>query len=584
MTGHSQHRRNGRSIVFKLAVIVTTAIIFSAGLAVAISRYKDASRYKLETRAKMEITANALAVALRSKLAMNDTAVGDIVKENIAVNDDLVFCSVLDKDGNPLFESDKAPGNLPASISQVRVPVEIDGQQYGTVVIGYEEGNVFLDERRRRVLLAARTISSSIAADLETGDYARAEDIVREFVSTDPDFSYTVLYGRNDIPVFRCSGGMGNCGEPGETDIPGGLNPGMPVVAKESPGITRVLHAGEKGDFIDAMVPVKSSGLPVGKLRLGYSLASLENEKRKSDFQLFMTILFFVGIGLVSAYLIARNFAEPVVRIATAARDVARGDMDRKVEVHSVGREVQDLADSFNDMVGHRREAVSKLEESRNQLRNLARRVLSVQEEERARIARELHDEFGHRVMGLSLKLSYFKKKGMLPEEELESFSSLLKETSDEVIRIYRGLSPAFIERMGISEAVDSLVTSVEEKTGPVIETDLDDIGQDEISSDTAMNLYRIAQEALNNIVKYAEPDRVWVSLKKCAGNIVLEIADDGRGMDFSWENEFGGIGLLGMRERTLAMNGTLNVESALSEGTRIVVTIPTPEGHGSET
>lgn len=571
------------SIVFNLSIIVTLAIILSGALAVGIGRYRAANQYRFEIRKQMEVTARVLSVALRSKLAMGDSDIGDIVNESVGRNEDIIFCRVLDPGGKVLFDTlppggaefRKDPRNL-QDVAQLRVPVETGGRKYGTVVVGYEETGVLLNERRHRMLLAARTISSNISQALGDGDYERGGYLVREFVSGDPDYFYSILYSRNDIPLYRNIEGRENSEVSDELiNSLGGLDIHTPDVSEENPEIMRVIHDTGKGDFIDTQILLKSAGAPVGTLRLGYSLNSLEQAERKSDIFMFLVILAFVCLGLFAAVVVSRKFAEPIISIAGAARDVAKGNMERNVEVKSGGRELQALADSFNEMVEHRRDAENKLVEGRNQLQGLARRVLSVQEEERARIARELHDEFGHRVMGLSLKLSYFKKKDYLPQEEAESFSSLIKETSDEVIRIYRGLSPAFTERMGLSEAVDSLVAGVEEQSGLCIDTDIDDMDQGAFALEITMNMYRIAQEALNNIMKHARADRVFLSLKNTGDGLRLEVCDNGRGMNFSWSNEFGGIGMLGMRERTLAMGGTIDVDSAPSRGTAIVVKIP---------
>jgi len=224
-------------------------------------------------------------------------------------------------------------------------------------------------------------------------------------------------------------------------------------------------------------------------------------------------------------------------------------------------------------------EALRRKEKARGEL---LRKIISIQEEERKRIARELHDEISQSLTGLAFNLEALVAG--LPggsselRDTLEELKDLTLNMLDEIHRVIYQLRPSLLDDLGLVAAVQWLAENYLEEAG--IEVRFRAVGEERgLAPEVQIAVFRIAQEAITNVVRHARAARVDIAIRFRAGAVAVEIADDGRG--FSVEEMLSsretdrGLGLLGMKERAELLDGRLVIESHPGAGTRIAFEIP---------
>lgn len=218
----------------------------------------------------------------------------------------------------------------------------------------------------------------------------------------------------------------------------------------------------------------------------------------------------------------------------------------------------------------------------RKRLRAFGAGEMRAAEEERQRIARELHDDMAQRLSSLllHLRLATRAEDHEVRASRLAEMRSQLQEVAEEVRRIARGLRPPALGDAGVLPAVQGLVRDL--RTSRRVRAQLEAEPVDHLlSADEKLVLYRVVQEALSNVVRHANAQQVQVRIAPADGTVIADVVDDGRGFDPDHEPTNGGLGLLGMRERAATVGGRLRVESAPGRGTRVRLEIPvSPEDH----
>jgi signal transduction histidine kinase len=219
--------------------------------------------------------------------------------------------------------------------------------------------------------------------------------------------------------------------------------------------------------------------------------------------------------------------------------------------------------------------AAIAVDQSERVSRDALRRVVEAQELERRRLARELHDETGQALTSMLLSLRAVED-AQTPEETHEA-AALLREqllaTLQDVRRLAVELRPKALDDFGLVPAVERLASTVAERTGIDIEVEAR-LGGERLSPESESALYRIVQEALTNVVKHAQAQKVSVVLIRKQSTVAAVIEDDGRGF-LNDDRSSDGLGLLGMEERLALIDGRLTVESAEGRGTTIVAEVP---------
>jgi signal transduction histidine kinase len=211
-------------------------------------------------------------------------------------------------------------------------------------------------------------------------------------------------------------------------------------------------------------------------------------------------------------------------------------------------------------------------------LRGLAARQQNVREEERTRIARELHDELGQQLTGFKMDLSWVKgRMGKTQPELAERLQATIRRvdgTVDAVRRIATELRPGVLDLLGLVAAIEWQAQEFRRRTG--IETDLELHSDNAPVDDTrGTTIFRILQEALTNVARHAGASRVEIEFTQAKDELGLEVRDNGRGIDVSQASGTHSLGLVGIRERAIACGGYLSIHGTPGGGTSIAVRIP---------
>ena len=228
--------------------------------------------------------------------------------------------------------------------------------------------------------------------------------------------------------------------------------------------------------------------------------------------------------------------------------------------------------------VTERRGVETELRRSREQLRRLSAKMNRVEEDERRRIARELHDELGQLLTALRLDISIVRRDlRTVPtatlEERMRTMIDLVDLTIKTVRRVATELRPAILDDFGLRAAVEHEVTAFAERTGIGVKLSISNDGV--VGPDCASALYRIVQESLTNVARHSGATRVEVRIEGSEGRVEAELRDNGRGITEAEVNSLSTLGLVGVRERAYALGGNAIVEAMPGAGTRIFVSIP---------
>ena len=206
---------------------------------------------------------------------------------------------------------------------------------------------------------------------------------------------------------------------------------------------------------------------------------------------------------------------------------------------------------------------------------SLARELLAAQEQERRRLASELHDGVGQNLSLLRNRIVMMQRTGLpaAAEGHARMLLDLATESIEDLRSVAQNLRPQHLEELGIVTALRALLEKVENASELLVHIRLENI-DDAIGGSAATHMYRIAQEAINNVLKHAQARNLWVDAIRDADSVVLRIRDDGRGFANLAAVGAAGLGMLSMRERCNILGATLRIDSGVS-GTRIVVRIP---------
>ncbi len=234
--------------------------------------------------------------------------------------------------------------------------------------------------------------------------------------------------------------------------------------------------------------------------------------------------------------------------------------------------------------ITERKRATEELQRSFDQLRALAARLQSIREEERKRVAREIHDQLGQALTAIKIDLSSWVRElpagEKQPSKRTASILELVDETIQSVRRIATELRPRMLDDLGLVATVEWAAEEFEARTGTKCRLELshDDIV---IDQERATAIFRILQETLTNVARHADATEVEVRLVKEEGDLSLAVHDNGRGIPEEKLSNGSSLGILGMRERAVLLGGELTISGAPGKGTTLRVRIP--EAHHTE-
>jgi two-component system sensor histidine kinase UhpB len=291
----------------------------------------------------------------------------------------------------------------------------------------------------------------------------------------------------------------------------------------------------------------------------------------------------FIGLaalsGVIVNFILLRAAFAPLRRVLSTIHAVERGDLSARVDVRAGDADTATLARAFNGML-------DRLAEMRDEAAEL---TLRAQEEERRRLALELHDQTGQSLTALTLHaqaigqtLAHERSDAAIrAQAQAERLNALAQRTLVEVQAIARQLRPSLLDDLGVVAALSWLAEDAEERLGVAARVK---IAGDEleagarIPTEIETALYRIAQESLTNAVRHGKARHIAIQLRSSAQALILTIADDGAGFALGDEmarRERGGLGVYGMRERARLLGGSLRLRSAPGHGCVVRATVP---------
>jgi two-component system sensor histidine kinase UhpB len=274
-------------------------------------------------------------------------------------------------------------------------------------------------------------------------------------------------------------------------------------------------------------------------------------------------LVLMLGFDLV---LLRRSFA-PLRRLAATIGAVDPGEPGRRAEqFEHAGEEVQALAGALNSML-------DRLERERLES---GRQVLAAQERERIRIARELHDEVGQTLTAIALRAERAAAEPGSQGEALADITQTALRSLEDVRRIGRELRPEALDDLGLINALIALCGRIDRRHGFRIRRELD-WHLPKLSPEVELVIYRVAQEALTNVLRHASATEVFVRCKRADGELVLTVSDDGRGLPAAVRES----GLRAMRDRARVIDARLDVGPGPGRGTEIILRVPTASEPG---
>lgn len=280
----------------------------------------------------------------------------------------------------------------------------------------------------------------------------------------------------------------------------------------------------------------------------------------------FIQLLVICLIVLISIFISTEFFLlNDIRRFLDVVKKIGNGDLEHRVALDMNGVELYHLGVEFNIMAEKLQKREKDLSLMKEQLQKLFQYLQNSKDEEARKIARDLHDEFGQLLLSLKLEINSFNITSS--KRALESIDLALKSLRV----ICSRLRPQVLDDLGLISGIGCLIERIEDLSDIEIDFDCDD-GFENIDSTLAINIYRIIQEALNNILKHSKASYVHIALYKNNG-IMLQIKDNGIGFDQSFKTK--GIGLIGMRERVSLFNGEFKLKTNGPQGVVINVFIP---------
>jgi signal transduction histidine kinase len=301
-----------------------------------------------------------------------------------------------------------------------------------------------------------------------------------------------------------------------------------------------------------------------------------------------MTLLRSVEVALNSRrrQFQVRNLLEEQQRAQRALSEAHEQLADRAQQLEALVQERTAKLVKSNEQLRREMSERERAEEAREALR---RQLIHAQEEERRRIARELHDQMGQNLTTLNLGL---KSLHVAAPEKLHDailpLQDLAAQTARDLHRVALELRPSSLDDLGLVKAVRNVAATWSARCGIEADVEFSQYAPAGISTEVETAVYRIIQEALNNVAKHSRAKHVSIILQRAAGHIQIVIEDDGCGFDTTKPrraaDHSGGLGIKGIRERLSVLGGSLDIESAPEQGATLIARIPVPEKHEEKT
>ncbi|MBM4050849.1 MAG: HAMP domain-containing protein, partial [Planctomycetes bacterium] len=414
-----------------------------------------------------------------------------------------------------------------------------------------------------RALSTAHSLSTHLQGPMSTGDWFSVKQKLYASRKTFPDVRYIIVRDRAGRVVASTF----------LQGVPPDLQEAYSSAVKAEPR-AQVL-ASREGRILDVAWPILDGRAGTVQLGVLDRMVTRALSGLTHAVLLGLTLCMVVGGGL--AVVLTHILTRPIHALGQAAQRVREGDFGARAEVFSAD-EIGHLASVFNQMseslekYGHEVQAKERARVA------LLDRIVQAQEEERKRISHELHDQFGQSLTAIILALQTSCPQSKTCQQPCRTIETKIRELVDEVHRMSWGLRPSILDDYGLDSALKRYVEEVATHSGLEIDYQYScPPGLPRLPGRVEVTLFRVAQEALTNVVRHAQATRASVVVLRQHSHVTLLIEDNGKGFDpvAAQGGSHEPLGLIGMRERTALLGGTCTVESAPGSGTTIRVGIP---------
>jgi signal transduction histidine kinase len=426
----------------------------------------------------------------------------------------------------------------------------------------------------QRTLSMGRSLADTIERPASTGDYFSVLEHLQEAKKTFPEIRYIIVRGRDGQIVASTF----------EKNVPADLVKMRP--GRCPPDCSAQTLSSAEGLILDVDFPV--AGGYAGTVQVGVLDRMVSHELATLTRMVLWGLILCASVGIGLAVWLTGILTRPIRHLVQSANRIREGEFETRAEVFS-NDEIGRLAVAFNQMgealMRYRQEVQAK-EKARL---SLIERIVQVQEDERKSISRELHDHFGQSLLALLLQVQAGCKYGSGNCEYSHSPGSLcsciedtIRQIIGEVHRLAWGMRPSILDDYGLDSALARHIEEVSKTAGFEIDYQFTSPeGLTRLPSRIEVPLFRIAQEAITNIIRHAKASHASVVVLRQIHEITMLVEDDGQGFDLHSAQEKGDqcLGLMGMKERVNLLGGGFVIESAPREGTTIRVRIPLSEG-----
>ena len=235
------------------------------------------------------------------------------------------------------------------------------------------------------------------------------------------------------------------------------------------------------------------------------------------------------------------------------------------------GKQVRQI--QINDVTEKIRLQNELVRQQQEKQRSITAATITAQEDERAELGRELHDNINQILVTALLFLDNVISTKSNDLEKLIYIKSILSESIKEIRKLTKGLVPPSLDNIGLIAALDGVISNIRLIDQIKVQTEFDDFTEEMVSEDLKLMIYRIVQEQLNNIVKHSEASNVRIALKKENNNLILLVKDDGKGFDLTTERS--GVGLQNINTRAALHHGVVTISSSPGDGFELMVSFP---------
>lgn len=406
----------------------------------------------------------------------------------------------------------------------------------------------------------ARDLAARSTDPILLNDLLGLHDLLKETTANNPNIRYAFLMdNRGQVIAHTFEGGF-------PLDLIS-LN----AAQTEEHHHTALIQTDE-GLVWDTAVPILDG--KVGTARIGLSDASVRAALSTLTAQLLLTTLLVSIAGILIAVFLTWILTRPIISLAHATQSVAKGDFSPRVQ-RWANDEIGDLAEAFNSMT----EELARTDELRKEReilrRQLLEKVISTQEDERRRIARELHDSTSQNLTSLIVGLRIMETNcaQCASQSKATDLRNVASKTLDEVHDLSMRLRPRVLDDLGLSAALERLVSEWQARYKIPVDVAIQ-LGE-RLPGDMETAIYRIVQETLTNVARHAQAKSASILVERHGDMVRAIVEDDGVGFDTKASQGERHLGLLGMRERAELLNGTVTIESSLEHGTSVFIEIP---------